>query len=168
MKKDFDFQKFMLLSTILYLGLLIKIIVFKNGTYYQNNINLTLFSFIKEYQYLGITKNFIINVFGNIILFMPLSIILKYYFNFLRNGHIIFIGTFTSISFELIQLATNWGIFDVDDVLLNTLGTILGILVYYLIKKIRHYKLIIPIILSSFTTVSILSIYSYYPRLIFR
>lgn len=158
-------NKVMLLWSLIYLGILIKLIVFKNGNIYYNNINLDLFTFINSYQYQsGIT--WLINVLGNIILFIPLGIILKYYFSFLRNGHIIFIGIFTSLSFELIQLATNWGIFDVDDLLLNTIGTILGIATYYLFKNIHNSSLATNLFFTSFTTLSFISVCTYYPRLI--
>lgn len=160
------YRTLILLCSILYLALLIKVIILKNGAIYQNNINLQLFSFLREYQYLGLTFNLIINVLGNIALFIPLSIILKYYFSFLSNGHIIFIGTCTSLSFELIQLATRWGIFDINDIILNAIGCIIGVLIYVVIKRLKNSNLVTTIFLSSFTTMSILSAYTYYPRFI--
>lgn len=160
------YRTLILLCSILYLALLIKVIILKNGAIYQNNINLQLFSFLREYQYLGLTLNLIVNVLGNIALFIPLSIILKYYFSFLSNGHIIFIGTCTSLSFELIQLATRWGIFDINDIILNAIGCIIGVLIYVVIKRLKNSNLVTTIFLSSFTTMSILSAYTYYPRFI--
>lgn len=160
------YRTLILLCSILYLALLIKVIILKNGAIYQNNINLQLFSFLREYQYLGLTLNLIVNVLGNIALFIPLSIILKYYFSFLSNGHIIFIGTCTSLSFELIQLATRWGIFDINDIILNAIGCIIGVLIYVVIKRLKNSNLVTTIFLSSFTTMSILSTYTYYPRFI--
>lgn len=165
-KTKLRYQILILLCSILYLALLIKIIILKNGTIYQNNFNLQLFSFLREYQYLGLTFNLIANVLGNIALFVPLSIILKYYFIFLSNGQIIFIGTCTSLSFELIQLATRWGIFDINDIILNTIGCIIGILLYLIIQKLKNSNLVTIIFLSSFTTLYILSAYAYYPRFI--
>ena len=160
------YRTLILLCSILYLALLIKVIILKNGAIYQNNINLQLFSFLREYQYLGLTLNLVVNVLGNIALFIPLSIILKYYFSFLSNGHIIFIGTCTSLSFELIQLATRWGIFDINDIILNAIGCIIGVLIYVVIKRLKNSNLVTTIFLSSFTTMSILSAYTYYPRFI--
>ena len=165
-KKNKLYQILIFLCSILYLALLIKIIILKNGAIYHNNINLQLFSFLREYQHLGLTFNLIVNVLGNIVLFIPLSIILKYYFSFLSNGHIIFIGTCTSLSFELIQLATRWGIFDINDIILNAIGCIIGILIYIVIKKLKSSNLITTLFLSSFTTMSMLSVYTYYPRFI--
>ena len=82
-----------------------------------------------SYTHLDVYKR---QVLGNIALFVPLSIILLNYCKCLNNTNIIFISFFTSFSFELIQLSTGWGIFDVDDILLNTIGGIIGLIIYRL------------------------------------
>lgn len=68
----------------------------------------------------------------NIVLFMPLGFLLM---RFLRRniGHTVIVGFLLSLAIELTQLSGFWGIypcsyrqFDVDDLLTNTLGALVG------------------------------------------
>ena len=68
----------------------------------------------------------------NIVLFMPLGFLLM---RFLRRniGHTVIVGFLLSLTIELTQLSGFWGIypcsyrqFDVDDLLTNTLGALIG------------------------------------------
>lgn len=76
------------------------------------------------------------NLGGNIFGFAPLGILLPLLFfrmrNFFRLTAMIFLISFC---FETTQLLTGLGVFDVDDLLLNTLGGILGYLVVILFTK---------------------------------
>ena len=79
------------------------------------------------------------NIGGNIIGFIPLGILLPLVFPFLINGWRV-VGFIFGISllFELTQLVFGVGVFDVDDLILNTAGGLIGYLVYlgarYLMK----------------------------------
>ena len=89
----------------------------------------------------------------------------------LKNGfinycNIIFANFITSLSFELIQLSTGWGIFDVDDIFLNTLGGIIGIIIYHLITKNKHSKIPSTIFLINFGIIGYISLYKFYPILL--
>lgn len=72
----------------------------------------------------------VINILGNIILFVPLGIYLQL---LLRNKKVwkssLIIFLTTSIV-ELAQLIFGLGKFDIDDIILNCLGGLIGILVY--------------------------------------
>jgi glycopeptide antibiotics resistance protein len=77
------------------------------------------------------------NIGGNIFGFVPLGILLPLLFfrmrNFFRITAMIF---FISLCFETTQLFTGLGVFDVDDLLLNTIGGMLGYLaVIFFTKK---------------------------------
>ena len=79
------------------------------------------------------------NVIGNILLFMPFGLLVtdmikenckKY------NVLVTMIITFlTSLAIEFIQMRIGRS-FDVDDILLNTLGGVLGFLIFYLFDKV--------------------------------
>lgn len=76
---------------------------------------------------------FFINVFGNIIAFMPMGFFLPAVMGKKLNGiQILLLSFFFSLSVETVQLLTKLGCFDVDDLILNTLGGFLGYLVYRL------------------------------------
>ncbi len=74
------------------------------------------------------------NIGGNIVGFMPLGILLPMLFPSLWSAkRIALFGFATSFTFELIQLLAVRGFFDVDDMILNTLGTLAGFGVLHVI-----------------------------------
>ena len=87
---------------------------------------------------------FILNVVGNILVFVPFGMSLPALFSKCKSLFATTILTFEfSLCVELIQLLTKVGSFDVDDLLLNTIGGICGFLmymVYRLFRKIGHKK----------------------------
>lgn len=70
------------------------------------------------------------NIFGNIILFVPLGI----YLQILKKNKKIWISIlivfFTTLSVEMFQLIWGIGATDIDDIILNCLGGLIGILIY--------------------------------------
>lgn len=80
--------------------------------------------------------------FFNLLLSFPLGVYLKYYFQ-KKWYHAFIYGFLFSLSFELLQLTGLLGIyrypyrlFDVDDLIVNTAGTVLGFMVTPLFAKI--------------------------------
>ena len=97
--------------------------------------NLTMFQEIMRYYNLGIrTGNwnlFVMNVFGNICVFMPIGMFLPSLFSRCKNLLLTTVLSLEiSLCVEVIQLLTKVGSFDVDDLLLNTLGGICGYIIY--------------------------------------
>lgn len=97
----------------------------------------TIFSQIRY----GSTFSIIKNIIGNSIMLIPLSFLLmiksKKYNNVLRQTIIILPIT---ISIEILQAYTHTGVFDIDDILLNYLGTIVFTFLitrFSIIDKIR-------------------------------
>lgn len=79
------------------------------------------------------------NLAGNIVGFMPLGFILPVLSKRFRSGvFIVFLGFLLSLLVESLQLVTRLGIFDVDDLILNTLGTMFGYLVFWICDLIRR------------------------------
>lgn len=67
------------------------------------------------------------NVLGNLILFLPMGFYLPYFFKKLRTFGKIFLCLFVIIlSLEILQLLLRRGSFDIDDLILNLLGAIIG------------------------------------------
>lgn len=80
------------------------------------------------------------NLLGNIILFIPIGIYLPYYFNNVTKIIQVFLVTLILIFIvEATQLLTMRGRFDIDDLILNTCGALIG---FGLWKKIL-FKLVI-------------------------
>lgn len=87
----------------------------------------------------GYINYFLINFLGNIILFMPFGVIIPLLFK-TSTKKTILIGFCSSLFIEICQLFLARGT-DVDDLILNTTGVLLGILVFKLLQK--HCKKIV-------------------------
>lgn len=92
-----------------------------------------------------------INILGNIALFIPLGIYLSMLFSKNQSSLIknIAIIALLSLFFELFQFIFAIGVTDINDVILNVSGGLLGILIYKLLivtlKEERAKKLIISL-----------------------
>ncbi|GFZ89001.1 hypothetical protein GCM10008018_38960 [Paenibacillus marchantiophytorum] len=132
----------------LYLYAVFKIILFKfqaidfNFLWHQLQRNLGDLSFIKErlhranftpFQSISsnvqmVSSHNIINLYGNIALFIPYGIFLVY---LAKKQRISFLGVFMralalSLSLEILQVVFAIGSFDVDDLILNVFGSLIG------------------------------------------
>jgi len=110
----------------------------------NKSINLIPFYSIKEYIFSSsatIKKFAFGNVFGNIVIFIPLGTYLSLFKNNKRvitNLLFIFI---VSLSIEIIQGLLGIGASDIDDIILNCLGGLVGILGYkFLLFILRDEK----------------------------
>jgi glycopeptide antibiotics resistance protein len=98
-----------------------------------HGINLTLFKEMTRYQ-LG-TRLFYRNIIGNIIMFIPFGFFTSYYLKLERKTFVFFLSVIVSIVIELIQLNIGRA-FDIDDILLNIVGSMLGYFLYRIIDRI--------------------------------
>ncbi len=72
------------------------------------------------------------NLGGNLIGFVPMGIFLPLLFKKLRSFAAVAAIVFAiSLAYELIQLCTGLGVFDVDDLILNTAGGIIGCIIHF-------------------------------------
>ena len=80
-----------------------------------------------------------LNIGGNVLGFMPFGFLLPILSVRIRRGAaVILSGLAISLAVETIQLVTRVGIFDVDDLLLNTLGAALGYLIFAICNQVRR------------------------------
>ncbi|HIR87711.1 MAG TPA: VanZ family protein [Candidatus Fimimorpha faecalis] len=129
---------------VVYLAVLIYLLLFAKlmgreqiGRTYSYNLELfkEIKRFLNNTGTLGI-RSVLLNLVGNVIGFMPLGFLLPLAFSRVRG--IIFmtlISFTTTLVIETCQLVSCTGSFDVDDLLLNTIGGILGYLIYILLEK---------------------------------
>jgi len=136
-----------------YLGVLVKFILFKRVSdlmfvdtslhsllfRLQHHANFTPFKTIGYYMF-GHANTIIsvANVAGNILLFIPLG----FFVPLLRHrstsaGRVGALAFGTSLLLELIQLLTGLGGFDVDDLILNVLGGLIGWLAFNVRQRSR-------------------------------
>lgn len=82
-------------------------------------------------------ESMILNILGNIFFFTPLGFFVPAVCKFKNKGLWTFlVALMSTLSVEIIQLITKIGSFDIDDILLNTLGAIIGYYMYVAAKKI--------------------------------
>ncbi len=103
--------------------------------------NLVLFREIRRFyiyrDQLGM-KAFLLNDIGNVAAFIPFGYFFPVVTGLKKKAAITVPVCFAfSLCLEIIQLLTHVGSFDVDDILLNTLGGILGLLIYLLLHVVR-------------------------------
>jgi Glycopeptide antibiotics resistance protein len=107
---------------------------------YQYNLRpfKEIMRFIKYREELGMLA-FASNIFGNVLGFIPLGLIFPIINKKARNFFFIAMISFEfSLLIETVQLVFKVGSFDVDDLILNTLGGMLGYLLFYICNKIRR------------------------------
>lgn len=105
--------------------------------------NLTFLQEIRRFYNVGMNTGswdmFILNVYGNIVVFIPIGMFLPKLFNRCKKMTRTVLLTFEiSLCVELIQLITKAGSFDVDDLLLNTLGGLCGYIIYMICHGVKR------------------------------
>ena len=95
----------------------------------------TIIEFIFNYSKYNFQVVFI-NIIANIITFIPLG----FFISLLSKRHFKLINSalcciFIIVSIEMGQFILNVGVLDVDDIILNALGCILGIISYKVVRK---------------------------------
>lgn len=137
----------LLIKTILIkypLSMIADIIATQNNISFSariNNSNFTLLHTITYYIQGEPSLNIAVqNIVGNFVPFIPFGALLpssiKFFRSFLK-ATLFYIGF--SLMIEVAQFFTSLGTFDVDDLLLNTLGAIVGFLIYKLGHRLRAY-----------------------------
>lgn len=112
---------------------------FEGRTYHYN---LELFKEIRRfivYRHSLGTKAVLLNLLGNIVAFIPFGFFLPVLYPRCRSFlYTVFFSFEFSLMVETIQLVSKVGSFDVDDMLLNTIGGALGCLIFYWMNRVRR------------------------------
>lgn len=74
------------------------------------------------------------NIFGNMLLFLPYGIVIAKYVKLDKPSIAVIIAFITSLSIEVIQFLIG-RVFDVDDIILNVVGCLIGFLAYRIFKN---------------------------------
>ncbi|MBW9158662.1 VanZ family protein [Clostridium tagluense] len=155
------FKLFAWVLFILYLPVLIYVIVLKGGSsvgyvlnmarngakisFMQKISGINFIPFKTILYYFGGNQSFAVsvqNILGNILAFSPLGFLLPILFNkYKKLKSILFISFAVSLSIEIVQLSLNIGSCDIDDLILNVLGSILGFSVYKLLSHMMEKDL---------------------------
>ena len=131
---------------VLYIFFLLYFLIFsdwygRSGIGEEYRCNLVLFKEIRRFveyrETLGLFAVFT-NLFGNVIIFIPFGFFLPMgsrQRSFIATAYYSFV---LSLCVEVFQLITKVGSFDVDDLLLNTIGGICGYILFAICAAIRR------------------------------
>ena len=136
-KEKFVFYKeFLILSFIVYILCLFQLVTMQDVPG-EHGVNITLFKEITRYT-VG-SHLFYHNVIGNIALFVPFGFLTSYYLDLKKKRYNLLLTLLISVTIELIQLRIGRA-FDIDDIILNIVGSFIGYLLYRLIDRIFENK----------------------------
>ncbi len=129
------YKEFLNLLFIIYILLLYQLLT---STEINKNSGFNLVPFTEIFRYEIGSKNFIYNVIGNIIIFIPFGYFVSGYVKANKVSHILFISILSSLTVELVQLQIGRS-FDIDDILLNVVGSIIGFLLFIGLTAIKKH-----------------------------
>ena len=134
-KESFHFYKEILsLGFVIYILCLFYVVTFQDVSWSSSNF----VPFTEMFRYRLGTNMFYRNVIGNMIMFVPYGFFVSYYLK-PKKGYIIFLLSFiASATIETTQMQIG-RVFDIDDILLNLCGGMLGYLLYEFIICIKAH-----------------------------
>lgn len=133
---------------IIYIIFLIYFLIFsdwygRTGISAEYRYNLELFKEIRRFweyrEELGVFAVFT-NLFGNVLIFMPLGFFLAMASKSRSFFRTVFYSFGLSFCVEVFQLATRVGSFDVDDLFLNTVGGAAGFILFLICNAVRRRR----------------------------
>ena len=96
--------------------------------------------YLRYWKILGL-RTVILNLAGNVIGFLPFGFIVPVMHKKMESfWKVSLLGFLFSLCVETIQLITKVGCFDVDDLILNTLGAMIGCGAFLICNKFRRWK----------------------------
>lgn len=149
-KKFMLYKEITMLFFIIYLLLLYYIVTMQDNNYGTNNF----IPFKEIFRYPITSFLFYKNVIGNIFLFIPFGIFVTYYVKNKTFIPTVFLSILVSSSIEFVQSIIG-RTSDIDDVILNTIGGILGYIIY---KISDNVSLKLPKFMKSSVFLDILSL----------
>lgn len=131
-KQKFCFYKELFnLMFILYVMCLFEVVTLQDANYGTSNF----IPFKEIFRYKLGSRLFVKNIIGNILLFLPYGYFTSYYLESKKATSACILTLIVSITIEFVQL--NIGrTFDIDDVILNTCGGLIGYCIHSLITSI--------------------------------
>lgn len=111
----------------------------ETGVYRYNIVPFReIIRYISNIKIVGI-EWFLVNIVGNIVAFIPFGIFVTFFLRNYKRSELktVVIGAIFSLSVETIQFVSRVGIFDLDDIILNSLGVFVGVLVFKIILKVQ-------------------------------
>lgn len=123
------YEEILTLSFMLYILVLFQLVTSQDLNSYMGRNNFIPFQEIFRYS-IG-SRLFFKNIIGNVLLFVPYGFFASFYLKLKKPIKVLLISFIASLSIESTQFMIG-RVFDVDDILLNIVGGLLGFTIYYL------------------------------------
>lgn len=121
-------KKLLTAAAVIWLAVLLRITVFRNGCFshglFSGQIELDAFAYYVELIRAGTWKYFIYLFGGNILWFAPAGFMARLWGG--RLTHAVLAGFLLSLAIETMQFVLGSGVSELDDLILNTLGAVIG------------------------------------------
>lgn len=129
---------------VLYVGFVVWFLIFsdwygRTGSFQEYHYNLELFREIKRFwDYRDQVGYFamLTNLFGNVLIFVPFGFLLPMASRYRSCFSTLYASFGLSLCIEIFQFITKVGSFDVDDLLLNTIGGVIGHILYVICDSV--------------------------------
>ncbi len=122
------YKELFYLASIVYVLALFQVVTQGDVVSWSSN---NFIPFKEIFRYRLFSRLFIKNVLGNIIMFLPFGFFASYYLKSDNYKEATIMALITSITIECVQMMIG-RVFDVDDIILNTLGGFIGFYFYYI------------------------------------
>ncbi len=139
-------KRIFILLFLLYLGLVVYLTCFgermANASDGSPRYNLKPFKEILRFwnnRHIVGNRSMFLNIFGNVLLFVPLGAFLCAVPKKTNIFICFLISALFSLFIETLQFCFNLGSFDVDDLILNTAGGLLGYILYWIFRSIVRW-----------------------------
>ena len=117
----------------------IQLLIFESAKMFPFRINLIPFVHMNDY---AVKREAILNFVGNTAMFIPLGIVWPSVYKGLdTHGKAILAGVGCSLCIEILQLPFYSRVSDIDDLILNSLGYLIGYFIYHGVKRIKKEKI---------------------------
>lgn len=134
--EKFIFHKeFLSLIFVLYAMLLFGLLT---NTELNSSSGINLVPFIEIMRYKIGSDSFMLNVIGNILIFIPFGYLVSNYIKASKVSHIAIVSVIISFAVELVQHYIGRS-FDIDDIILNVIGSIIGFFLYISLNAIKKH-----------------------------
>ena len=119
-------------SFIIYIISLFYVVTFQDVSWSTSNF----VPFKEMFRYKLFSLLFFKNVVGNMLMFLPFGFFVSYFLKIAKAKIIFCLSIIVSLTIEVTQLIIG-RVFDVDDIMLNVVGGLVGYLIYRIFHKVK-------------------------------
>lgn len=129
------YKELFMLAFVIYILMLFYIVTFHD----DSKIGTTNFVPFKEiFRYQFGSHLFFKNIVGNLLLFVPFGIFIPFYINSRKLSPVLLLAIISSLAIEITQSKIG-RVFDIDDIILNVVGGMIGYIIYRFLDSIKGH-----------------------------